>query len=97
VGVTIVIVSHELSVVELLCRHVAVMEQGRLVEQFAVDETGAPRQTALGRELDELVRRRPERAAARRLCTWFRNRSWPMPENIAAILPELWLATGQTF
>lgn len=65
VGVTIVIVTHELSVVELLCRHVAILEQGRLVEQFAVDELGVERQTVLGRELAELVRSRPARDAAR--------------------------------
>jgi D-methionine transport system ATP-binding protein len=37
IGVTIVIVTHELSVVEVLCRNVAILEKGRLVEQFAVD------------------------------------------------------------
>lgn len=59
IGVTIVIVTHELSVVELLCRHVAIMEHGRVVEQFAVDAaSAAPRVSALGRELDALVRRR---------------------------------------
>ena len=59
IGVTVVIVTHELSVVELLCRHVAIMEHGRVVEQFAVDSASkAPRLSALGRELDALVRRR---------------------------------------
>ncbi|MDP9898797.1 methionine ABC transporter ATP-binding protein [Variovorax ginsengisoli] len=59
IGVTIVIVTHELSVVELLCRQVAIMEHGRVVERFAVDSASdAPRLSALGRELDALVRRR---------------------------------------
>jgi D-methionine transport system ATP-binding protein len=57
-GVTIVIVTHELSVVEVLCRQVAILEQGRLVEQFEVDSPAAQRATALGREIDALVRRR---------------------------------------
>jgi D-methionine transport system ATP-binding protein len=58
-GVTIVIVTHELSVVEVLCRQVAILENGRLVEQFAVDDAPlAPRLTSLGREIDALVRRR---------------------------------------
>jgi D-methionine transport system ATP-binding protein len=58
-GVTIVIVTHELSVVEVLCRQVAILESGRLVEQFAVDDAPlAPRLTSLGREIDALVRRR---------------------------------------
>jgi D-methionine transport system ATP-binding protein len=58
IGVTIVIVTHELPVVEILCQKVAVLEQGRLVEQFVVDAAGEARQTALGREIDALVRRR---------------------------------------
>ncbi|XAH22553.1 ATP-binding cassette domain-containing protein [Xylophilus sp. GW821-FHT01B05] len=58
IGVTIVIVTHELSVVEVLCRRVAVLEQGHLIEQFDVDEPGPERKTALGREIDALVRRR---------------------------------------
>ncbi|MES1163807.1 MAG: ATP-binding cassette domain-containing protein [Rhizobacter sp.] len=57
-GVTIVIVTHELSVVEVLCRQVAILEQGRLVEQFEVDAPPTERVTALGREIDALVRRR---------------------------------------
>lgn len=68
IGVTIVIVTHELSVVEVLCRHVAILEKGELIEQFAVDAPGQhPRRTALGRELDALLRRRERdaREAAR--------------------------------
>ena len=54
-GVTIVIVTHELSVVTTLCRHVAVVEDGAIVEHFALDDdtrppTAAPR-TRLGRDL----------------------------------------------
>ena len=53
------IVTHELSVVEVLCRNVAILEKGRLVEQFAVlDAPSEARKTALGREIDALVRRR---------------------------------------
>ncbi|WP_431111335.1 methionine ABC transporter ATP-binding protein [Variovorax paradoxus] len=63
IGVTIVIVTHELSVVEVLCRNVAILEKGRLVEQFAVlDAPTQERKTALGREIDELVRRREREA-----------------------------------
>jgi D-methionine transport system ATP-binding protein len=62
IGVTIVIVTHELSVVEVLCRNVAILEKGRLVEQFAVDAPSEERKTALGREIDELVRRREREA-----------------------------------
>ncbi|CAN5728131.1 methionine ABC transporter ATP-binding protein [soil metagenome] len=67
IGVTIVIVTHELSVVEVLCRHVAILEKGRVIEQFAVDAPSeVPRTSALGRELDTLLRRRvrDEREAA---------------------------------
>ena len=54
-GVTIVIVTHELAVVRRLCRHVAVIEDGAVAEQFAVAETGVARRTALGRELASLA------------------------------------------
>ena len=67
IGVTIVIVTHELPVVEMLCRQVAILEQGALVEQFAVGGPVGPvgtRATALGREIDELVRRRAREAHA---------------------------------
>jgi len=53
-GVTIVIVSHELSVIGEICNRVAVIEDGAIAEQFALDDSAslaAPRKTALGREL----------------------------------------------
>jgi len=53
-GVTIVIVTHELPVVNALCRHVAVLEDGRIAERFAVTDTERLPQTGLGRELRRL-------------------------------------------
>ncbi|MFZ6649275.1 methionine ABC transporter ATP-binding protein [Undibacterium sp. TJN25] len=50
-GVTIVIVSHELSVLGAICNRVAVIEDGAIAEQFALADTGVLRKTALGREL----------------------------------------------
>ena len=53
-GVTIVIVSHELSVLAEICNRVAVIEDGAIAEEFALNEPAghsAPRKTALGREL----------------------------------------------
>jgi len=50
-GVTIVIVSHELAVLGALCNRVAVLEDGAIAEQFSLADTGTPRLTALGREL----------------------------------------------
>jgi D-methionine transport system ATP-binding protein len=55
-GVTIVIVTHELSVVRALCRQVAVIADGLLVEQFAVAEAATRGHTALARELAQLQR-----------------------------------------
>lgn len=49
-GVTIVIVSHELAVVKAICTRVGILEDGALVEQFGIDDPQA-RRTALGREL----------------------------------------------
>ena len=57
-GVTVLIVTHELAVVRALCHTVAVMEGGEVAEQFAVDETGPGRErrrTALGRELARMA------------------------------------------
>lgn len=56
-GVTIVIVTHELSVVQALCTRVAILEHGKLVEQFDVNDDSSPRISALGRELAEERRR----------------------------------------
>jgi D-methionine transport system ATP-binding protein len=50
-GVTIVIVTHELAVVRALCKHVAVIEHGQVAEQFAVADSAFVARTALGREL----------------------------------------------
>jgi D-methionine transport system ATP-binding protein len=50
-GVTIVIVSHELPALGAICNRVAVIEDGRVAEQFDLADTTAPRLTALGREL----------------------------------------------
>ena len=50
-GVTIVIVSHELSVLGAICDRVAVIEDGAIAEQFRLADTATPRRTALGREL----------------------------------------------
>ncbi len=50
-GVTIVIVSHELSVLSTICNKVAVMEDGEIAESFSLADTGILRKTALGREL----------------------------------------------
>jgi D-methionine transport system ATP-binding protein len=57
-GVTVLIVTHELAVVRALCHTVAVMEGGEVAEQFVVDEPGAARErrlTALGRELARMA------------------------------------------
>ena len=50
-GVTIVIVSHELEALASICHRVAVIEDGAVAEQFRLADHGTPRATALGREL----------------------------------------------
>ena len=50
-GVTIVIVSHELQVLGTLCDRVAVIEHGLVAEEFSLADHSVPRKTALGREL----------------------------------------------
>lgn len=66
-GVTIVIVTHELSVVRALCRQVAVVEQGLLVETLDLEgrEPLAP-VSSLGRELAQMVAAAVDHVAWRR-------------------------------
>jgi D-methionine transport system ATP-binding protein len=54
-GVTIVIVTHELAVAHALCQQVAVMERGAIAEHFALADLASPRKTSLGRELARLA------------------------------------------
>ncbi|MGG4605829.1 methionine ABC transporter ATP-binding protein [Paenalcaligenes sp. Me131] len=56
-GVTIVIVTHELPVVLSLCTRAAILEAGQLVEVVDVADQNSPRVSALGRELAEEARR----------------------------------------
>jgi D-methionine transport system ATP-binding protein len=55
-GVTLVIVTHELSVVQALCRQVAVIAEGRLIELFPVAEAATRGHSSLARELAQLQR-----------------------------------------
>ncbi|TXF96422.1 methionine ABC transporter ATP-binding protein [Massilia arenae] len=50
-GVTIVIVSHELQALGSLCQRAAVVEDGRIAELFDLRDHREPRKTSLGREL----------------------------------------------
>jgi D-methionine transport system ATP-binding protein len=54
-GVTIVIVTHELPVVSALCRHVAVVEDGAIAERFALADITRQAVTRLGRDLLRLA------------------------------------------
>lgn len=62
-GVTIVIVTHELEVVQTLCRRAAVIADGRLVEQFDVVDAARVASSPLGLELARLQRQAAHLAA----------------------------------
>ena len=62
-GVTIVIVTHELDVVQALCRRAAVIADGRLVEQFDVVDASRVATSPLGLELARLQRQAANLAA----------------------------------
>ena len=62
-GVTIVIVTHELEVVQTLCRRAAVIADGRLVEQFDVVDASRVATSPLGLELARLQRQAANLAA----------------------------------
>lgn len=50
-GITIVLITHEMSVVEEICSHVAVLSQGKLVEVATVDELFTSPQSEEGKQL----------------------------------------------
>ncbi|WP_377155781.1 methionine ABC transporter ATP-binding protein [Roseateles sp. UC29_93] len=62
-GVTIVIVTHELEVVQALCRRAAVIAEGQLVEQFDVVDATRVATSPLGLELARLQRQAANLAA----------------------------------
>ena len=50
-GITVVVITHQMSVVEQICRNVAILDAGRVVEQGAVSEIFSNPQTAAARRL----------------------------------------------
>lgn len=50
-GITIVVITHEMSVVREICSHVAVLEEGKLVESGTVDEVFDSPKTEAARKL----------------------------------------------
>ncbi len=50
-GVTVVVITHEMSVVDRICHRVAVIDNSRIVEMGAVDEIFAKPRSAIAREL----------------------------------------------
>ncbi len=62
-GVTIVVVTHELEVVQTLCRRAAVIADGRIVEQFDVADAWHQARSPLGLELARLQRQAASLAA----------------------------------
>ncbi|MGW9404489.1 methionine ABC transporter ATP-binding protein [Arthrobacter sp. NPDC055585] len=71
-GITIVVVTHEMNVIKAIADNVAVMEEGRVVEQFALAELNRPGftpATAIGRYLisDEITLDRADRREGARV------------------------------
>ena len=52
-GVTLVVITHSLAVAQKICNRVAVIDDGRIVEEGAVSEVFANPQNAVTRELLE--------------------------------------------
>ena len=71
-GITIVVVTHEMNVIKAIADNVAVMEEGRVVEQFALAELARPGftpATAIGRYVisDEITLDRADRREGARV------------------------------
>lgn len=50
-GITVIIITHEMAVVEEICTHVAILERGRMVETGTVEEVFSNPKTDAGRRL----------------------------------------------
>ena len=50
-GITAIIITHEMAVVESICTHVAILEKGRMVETGTVEEVFSNPKTEAGRRL----------------------------------------------
>ena len=50
-GITVVVITHEMAVVEDICHHVAILEHGRMVETGTVEEVFSNPKTEAGRRL----------------------------------------------
>ncbi|MDR0876420.1 MAG: methionine ABC transporter ATP-binding protein, partial [Treponema sp.] len=50
-GITVALITHQMSVIKEICTEVAVLDAGMIVEQGAVDEVFTSPKTAAAREL----------------------------------------------
>ena len=50
-GITVIVITHEMAVVEEICTHVAILDHGRVMEQGAVEEIFSNPKTEAGRKL----------------------------------------------
>ena len=50
-GITVVLITHEMSVVEEICTHVAILDSGKLVETGLVNEIFASPQSDEGKKM----------------------------------------------
>ena len=50
-GITVIVITHEMAVVEEICTHVAILEHGRMVETGTVEEVFSNPKTEAGRRL----------------------------------------------
>ncbi len=50
-GITVILITHQMSVVEEICRHVAILDEGTVVEEGAVGEVFSNPQSAAARRL----------------------------------------------
>ncbi|MBQ7917064.1 MAG: ATP-binding cassette domain-containing protein [Firmicutes bacterium] len=50
-GITVVIITHQMSVVETVCKHVAILDEGQIVEQGDVTEVFSQPKSAAARQL----------------------------------------------
>ncbi len=87
-GLTIVVITHEMSVIEHICKHVAIIDDSRIVESGPVEEIFARPKTAAARRLVYTDEYSLEPAAGLRCCRIVFNGSSSFEPVVAGMVLE---------
>lgn len=96
-GITVIIITHQMSVIEEVCRHVAILDNGVVVEKGAVSEVFARPQSAAAKRLvfpDGVAQDAPHLAGGKTLRLVFNGADAAGEPLIARLAMELHIAAS---